>query len=975
MRWILFATLVVCASCDDSSQPLATAQPGVVLTYPADAQVDVPTGAHIVVTFSDPVDPSALGPCTGSGASVTGGFCLVGPNGPVDATPTLVGDKTVEYATTLDPGASYAVYIGAALAPFAENLPATGTPLVHFTTRSTQPKSAVPTLVAINGGDPTLPESFRPMLEATTIELLFSEPLDTRTVTIGTGAIELVDAANAAVPVTVLTDGIHVALDPKADLVAGGMYTLKLGNRLLDRSGQALAPLQIALVPRDSHNGNAPILQTLKTRVMGDPGTDASRTGYPTNALSITKPLIGTQAANVLASELPSELGDPTALGGPIAFTIRKGARLRNSGLDVKLGGVIPSGLTTGEIEIELLTDGGGRLYRNPHQAADQRPENERAPLYVDLTMDVAIYAVDPTGNAVLSQTILGLQGTGVVSATDSVLDIETIASLDLGLLGVTSAPTNLVLELITETATSSVAADTTPPTLVTTLPTPNEHDVAVDAGVDLVFSEPIDLDRARAGGIELQTGAGVAVPYVIESHGAAVTVRPVNRLAKASPYKVVLSDVADVSGNPLAPNPPIAFTTSAMANTSDPIAVTAAHPGAACALTGATAASPGRCVDGQSTDDLYHPFTIATDEPAEVSFDQPVVPTSLTLGATCNTGSVRFEEVDATGTCTAVVKGSLVIRERSFQFIPDAPWDLNKAYKMTLVSGSNSSCDANEICGLTDAASFDVIDSMDGTDASGGPNLVTPFTARAATGATYMLVEAAPFTDLNGSGTVDGTEQTADANRAVMHPDGADSPLSNPTFTSASCAGGTSGDGCLYIGGAMSVEMLPLQMGCTLPGGEVVASCMPVAIDPGIMFGTSVTLKATIIGLVGISSDTKFSIMRVREPATGPVTGYIYDKSGTPTMIVKLSLYMDAPDLSITLSSHDLHSKQIDLLLEGPMTFLPDGRIAIAVANSANVPLTIAVDTPIGTGNVNIVLPAGQMKLQLLSRALRSLQ
>lgn len=583
MRRILFATLVVCASCNDSTPPLATAEPGVVLTYPADAQVDVPTGAHIVVTFSEAVDASALGGCSGSGSAVSGGYCLVGPNGVVDATPTLVGDKTVEYATNLDPGTAYQVYVGAALAPFATNLPAAGTPLVHFTTRSIQPKSALPTLIALNGGDPTLPDSYRPMLEATTIELLFSEPLDSRTVTIGTGAIELVDAANAAVPVTLLTDGIHVALDPKSDLIAGSTYTLKLGNRLLDRSGQALAPLQITLTPRDSHNGNAPIQQVLKTRVTGDPGTTASRTGYTTNALSISKPLIGTNAANVLLSELPSELGDPLALGGPIAFTIRKGARLHNSGLIVKLGGAIDSGLTTGEIEIELLTDGGGRLYRNPHQAADQRPENERAPLYVDLAMDVAIYAVDPKGNAVLSQTILGLQGVGVVSATDGVLDIETITSLDLGLLGVTSAPTNLVLELITETGTSSLASDTTPPILITSLPTQNEHDVAVDQGVDLIFSEPIDLDRARAGGIELQTGAGVAVPYVIESHGAAVTVRPVNRLAKASPYKVLLTDVADVAGNPLATSPAIAFTTSSIASTGDPIAVTAAHPGVGC--------------------------------------------------------------------------------------------------------------------------------------------------------------------------------------------------------------------------------------------------------------------------------------------------------------------------------------------------------------------------------------------------------
>jgi hypothetical protein len=972
--WRTFVALVVVCACNDPVAPLATAQPGVVFTYPADTQVDVPTGAHILVTFSDPVDASALAACGGSATAPTGGFCLVGPDGVVAATPMVVGTdmKTVELDTTLAEGASYTAFVAAALDPSATNLPASGTPLFHFTTRSSQPKSAVPTLVAVNGGDPANPESFRPMLESTTIELLFSEPLDTRSVVQAVGAIELVDSAGAAVPATLFTDGIHVALDPKTDLTPGAKYTIKIGNKLVDRGGQAVTPTTVALMPRDTHGGNPVIPQTLKTRQMGDPGSTTSRTGLPTNAITIDKPLIGKQTTNVLASELATELGDPLALGGPISFTIRRGARLRNSGLDVKLGGTIPVNLSTGDILIELLTDGGGRLYRNPHQDPMQRPENERAPLYVDLSMDVAIFTVDPKGNAVLAQTILGLTGVGVVSATDGVLDIETVAALDLGLLGVTKAPTNLVLELITESASSSgsssLAADTTPPTVVATYPGQNDHDVAVDSGVDLLFSEPIDIDRARAGGITLQTGAGTTVPSVIESRGSAVVVRPLARLARGAPYKVTYVDVADVAGNPLTPPNPLAFSTTTIASTGNPAAVTGSHPGVGCALTGGTAASPGRCVNGAGTDDLYHPFTIASDEPAEVAFDQPIVPTSLTLGATCGTGSVRFEEVSSAGTCTAAVKGTMIVHERTFQFIPDVPWVSGKTYAMTLVSGNNSNCDANEICGVTNAASFDQLKTMAG--AGDGQNMVIPFTGAAPVGATYMLATAAPFTDVNGSGSVDGSEELQDDNRSVMHVAGTGGVVSGASFTTPSCVGGTAGDGCLYVAGAMAVEMEPIQMGCTLPDGTTAASCMPVAIAPGVMYGTSVTMSATA-GL-SISSDTKTSILRVREPATGPVTGYIYDDGGMPSMEVKLDLYMDAPDLSITLSSHDLHSKPFSLMLKGPVTFLPDGRISIAVKNVADVPITINVSVIGIAGNVNLILPAGQMKLELLSAPLR---
>ena len=62
-----------------------------MFTYPLDGQLDVPTGARLVVTFSDPVNAGALGACR-QGDAVSGAFCLVGPAGPVDATPEVTPD-------------------------------------------------------------------------------------------------------------------------------------------------------------------------------------------------------------------------------------------------------------------------------------------------------------------------------------------------------------------------------------------------------------------------------------------------------------------------------------------------------------------------------------------------------------------------------------------------------------------------------------------------------------------------------------------------------------------------------------------------------------------------------------------------------------------------------------------------------------------------------------------------------------------
>ncbi|HEY5926198.1 MAG TPA: hypothetical protein VIV11_31150, partial [Kofleriaceae bacterium] len=108
----------------------------------------------------------------------------------------------------------------------------------------------------------------------------------------------------------------------------------------------------------------------------------------------------------------------------------------------------------------------------------------------------------------------------------------------------------------------------------------------------------------------------------------------------------------------------------------------------------------------------------------------------------------------------------------------------------------------------------------------------------------------------------------------------------------------------------------------------------------------------------------------------SGPVTGYLIDRNGTPTMVLALDLYMDAPDMSITLSSHDLHSKPLSVQLEGPLEFLPDGRIAISLSNTADLPVEIAIDAPLGiSGSVRLIVPKGEMRLQLLSPAQRGVQ
>jgi hypothetical protein len=646
------------------------------------------------------------------------------------------------------------------------------------------------------------------------------------------------------------------------------------------------------------------------------------------------------------------ELGDPKALGGPIAFTIRRGQRLRASGLDVKLGGEIPVGLSTGELQIELLTDGGGRIYRNPHQAAEQRPENARAPLYVDLSLDLAVFATDPTGNAVLSQTVLGVQASGIATPTEGVLAIETVASMDLGLLGVTSAPTNLVLELITSPG-DAAPVDAQAPSLIATYPAEGTAELPVDAGIELVFDEPLDLDRLRAGGLRLVDDTGAPVEAAIESHGAAVVLRPLAHLTYSTDYHVVMSDIADVAGNRLASTTTLRFATPRLISDTVPPTVVAIN--------------------------LSAPFTLERDQPIEVELSRPLARASAVLGAACGTGSVRVEEL-AAGGCLRPVPGTLLTRDRGFAFVPDRPWTVGARYRLALISGDNASCDPGELCGTNNvAASFDPLGGTENADA-GGPSLTLDFAGAEPTGATAVLARTGPWTDINGSGFVEAGEVPRDENRAALRITGTTGSVTGASFTSPDCLPGTpETEACMYLLGALPVALGEVTATCPLPGGGSASACVPVTISPQAMYATSISLHATVAApgvSITIDSNTGTSVMRIREPASGPVTGYIIDGGGAPKMVVALDLYMDAPDLTLPLSTHDLHSKPLSVTLDGPVSFLPDGRIAIEVSNTADLPVEVAIHAPLGiAGTVRMIAPQREMKLRLVSRPLRGVE
>jgi hypothetical protein len=926
------AVVVVVASACGQQEPAVTVPgPGVVFTYPRDHQVDVPTGARLLVSFSDPVAADAV-------------VSVVGPAGAIGVTPTVStsGNTVSIVPSALDPGTKYAIE-------------SDGAPLVEFTTRSDRPLPGPPALLAIDGSDPATPGTFRPILDVSTLQLVFSEPLDPRSVVMEAGSVELVDAGGTAVPATLLARGIHVVVDPVTPLIAGMPYELRLGDRITDEGGDTMVGATVPFTPAGSL-GDGPIRQVFRTRNPGDVDTEVLRTDV-INEMDVVHPLIGSVSSAIRPAVIETQLGDPRALGGPIAFTIPRGQRFASEGLDIALAGAVPSGLTTGDIQIELLSDGGGLLYRN---RPDTLPDNHSSPLLVDLSLDLAVYATDPTGNAVLAQTILGAQLTGIAIADHGALAIESVGALDINLLGIATAPTNLVLDLISDPS-ATVSVDSQPPMLVASLPDADSAALDPEQGIELIFDEPIDLDRARAGGVQLRDGMA-PVDATIESHGSVIVVRPRKTLLDGEGYRVELTDIADLAGNAMATRT-LSFATPAVAATPVPMALEAVYPGAPCALVS------GRCAGGLATDDTYQPFTLAADDQIRVVFDRPALASSLVVGTTCDTGAIRIETVDDTGACTGVVPGTLLRHARDLAFVPDVPWVTGQAYRLRLVSGPDATCDAGEICGANGrAARFEPLAGM-GTTAGGGPDLIVAFTGAAAASRTTLLASASPAADINGSGQLDAVETAPDTNRVALRIASTSGLITSAAFTGADCVPQTpQQEACMYVAGAIPATLGDKRDNCPLPDGTTAATCVPVEMTPQAMYSTSITMTAAALG-IGIQSTTGMSVMRMRQPANAPLEGYIVDDGGTPKLVTALDLYMDAPDMTVPLATSDMHSKQLSVLLEGPVAFQPDGRLALSLSNVADVPITVGITAPLGiTGTVKLVVPKGEMKLQLVT-------
>ena len=142
---------------------------------------------------------------------------------------------------------------------------------------ATAPRAAAPTLVAVNGGDPSaarvVPADAR---HARRSACVFSEPLDPRTRRARRRRDRARRRARArpsprsSLAMASTSRSIRRRPRPPARPTQ-----LRVGAGLVDLGGQPVAATSVTLTPRDTSGTVGPIAQVLRTRGDGDPGQDA----------------------------------------------------------------------------------------------------------------------------------------------------------------------------------------------------------------------------------------------------------------------------------------------------------------------------------------------------------------------------------------------------------------------------------------------------------------------------------------------------------------------------------------------------------------------------------------------------------------------------------------------------------------------------------------------------------------------------
>lgn len=830
MRKILIGGLMVlltaCSGSNGRQQtPVVPTMPGpsanisdiersLVFAYPMLGQTDVAPSAPIVLRFSHPLKLAtnqtlkSLFAIKAAGSTVSEDFDVVS----VDAGKGVVLTPN----KPLQPKTQYTI-VGQTIPLTSGNvaLQPPSYPPLTFTTRAafegpTDLQSLTPDFqVAQLTPAPTnflIGSKPLGLIDFSTIRLLMTQPIDSKTVQYGT-TIRLVQGTTL-VPARLLVQGNHLSIDPEADLNPDLNYTLSLTSGLKSTLNKALVPGQFAaynFMPLNSGINADPDLNKasrIEVQVLSSEPTGSTcnlksqLTDTCINQVPVASPLLGQkerapkpQAEGKLFADLalPANFSQFT---GITPLRVPRGNILKAGNLSVKLDGIVPAGLDTGELTITLISDANGLLLPNRYSTS------LAAPALVTLEMDINVSAQNGTSNGAFTQDISHVQVVGLATLDQKTeeLTIEAVGTIELKILGVDNAVGVLALKLKTDLKrpAGTAVADIVPPEVQSWVPGETVNGLPggefIRPGDPLLvnFSEAMDIKSFQPAGVVTLLKNNVPEPFTWRLDGVSLIVTPNNPWEHGKNYRLSLAPgVKDFAGNTLKGGllKNFDFSIPGLDPTKiRPPIVLSNYPGYPCPIAAGTrnvsAGIQGKCAGGRlsangngpADDDLPLPL-IEPNRAIEAAFSQSINPNSVTRAVLCNgIGSFRVERIDASGNCLGVVQGTLKTQPRTLQFIPAQPWVVGQLYRYVLhsnndLNSSAANCTGSQaICGLNGLPLQTQLIAQTLADVRnpqrGGPPLEVFFRGGPEVGGSTIGLRVLPVLDVNANFRLDPSER-----------------------------------------------------------------------------------------------------------------------------------------------------------------------------------------------------------------------
>ena len=248
------------------------------------------------------------------------------------------------------------------------------------------------------------PAAELPFMDFSSIRLTFSHSLDRSSIAINESFSLKEEGSETSIAGDIFINGRVMTFDPREDLNPASSYVLSLTDGIKSESG-------LVLEAEDYENKIYQPLSSLPRTTLVQQITDSNDgqvlsplSGEVINSVPLKTILIGEDDTTYVAGDLFAELAFIPNFPNASPLVLRKGAVMRGSAIEVKIGGHVPAGFNTGSINMTMVSDGQGYLINNTST------DDKNAPKQVHLLLDVAMTAEGALANGTMSQDILHLE-------------------------------------------------------------------------------------------------------------------------------------------------------------------------------------------------------------------------------------------------------------------------------------------------------------------------------------------------------------------------------------------------------------------------------------------------------------------------------------------------------------------------------------------------------------------------------------